>query len=80
MRLNPRFHLLIASRLGIRIGTGPQDSDEQRCLPDQTGGALVDGNRGTGSIDELFLARLVLLPEYGIELAPPLLIMAQRWL
>jgi hypothetical protein len=73
--LNPRFHLLIASRLGVRIGTGPQDSDEQGCLPDQTGGAFVDRNRWTGPIDEQLLARLVLLPEHDIELAPPLLIM-----
>jgi hypothetical protein len=75
VRLNPRVHLLIASRLGIGIRTGPQDSDEQRCLPDQTAGAFVDGNRGAGPIDEQLLARLVLLPEHDIELAPPLLIM-----
>jgi hypothetical protein len=75
VRLNPRFHLLIASRLGIRVGTGPQDSDEQRCLSDQTGGAIVNGNLRSGPIDEQLLARLVLLPEHYIELAPPLLIL-----
>src|ERR1700691_830155 len=68
-----RWHT-IYMRMNRWAKNGVLDRDEQRRLPDQTGGAFVNGNRGTRPIDEQLLARLVLLPEHDIELASPLLI------
>ena len=70
------FDVLLAMVL-LTIDFGilaPRTAMKSGALPDHPGDAVVHRNGWPGPIDEYLLARLVFLPEYDTELAPPLLI------
>src|ERR1700693_2903625 len=74
----PRFHLLVARRLGPGVATGAQRGYEQGRLPGFARVPVVNRNRRAGPIDKHLLAGLVLLPENHVELrTPPLVQLAE---
>ena len=74
MGADPRFHLLIARDFGVGAGTGTEDGDEQRRLTDGGRVAVMDGDRGTGPVDESFFAGDVMLAHDHALLASPALV------
>ena len=70
----PRFHLLVARRLGPGVAARTQRGDEQRRRPSLAVVPVIDRYRRTGPIDKHLLARLVLLPQHHIEFGAPALV------
>jgi hypothetical protein len=74
VRLDPGFHLLIASCFRVGVGTGSQHRNKQRCRPRLPRRGVIDGNRFPRPVDVHLLAGFVFLTQHHVQMPPPVLI------